>query len=79
MFITYADVSFTAVPPSQTAPETVSLLQQPVQSTKYTSTIVIQGRSGYREKSRPRAAHYSNQHMASSQYYGQVKCHFKIN
>ncbi|CAH2074106.1 unnamed protein product, partial [Iphiclides podalirius] len=56
------------LPPSQTAPETVSLLQQPVQNAKYASTIVIQGRSGYnREKPRPRLAHYSNQ-MPNSQY-----------
>lgn len=63
----------TAVPPSQTAPETVSLLQQPVQNPKYASSIIIQGRSGYnREKSRPRVSHYSSQ-MANNQYqnYGQ--------
>ncbi|XP_061712203.1 carbohydrate-responsive element-binding protein isoform X1 [Cydia pomonella] len=63
----------TVVPPSQTAPETVSLLQQPVQNQKYASTIVIQGRSGYtREKPRPRLAMYSSQ-LPNNQYtnYGQ--------
>ncbi|CAG4981284.1 unnamed protein product [Parnassius apollo] len=56
------------LPPSQTAPETVSLLQQPVQHTKYASTIVIQGRSGYnREKPRTRVNHYTNQ-MPNNQY-----------
>ncbi|KAL0893817.1 hypothetical protein ABMA27_013945 [Loxostege sticticalis] len=48
-----------AVPPSQTAPETVTLLQQPLQSSKYASTIVIQGRGAYgRDKPRSRHAHY---------------------
>lgn len=59
--------------PSQTAPETVSLLQQPVQNQKYASAIVIQGRSGYvREKPRPRLAMYSSQ-LPNNQYtnYGQ--------
>ncbi|CAH2259123.1 jg9978 [Pararge aegeria aegeria] len=51
-----------ALPPSQTAPETVSLLQQPIQNSKYASAVVIQGRSGYsREKPRSRLSHYSNQ------------------
>ncbi|XP_049867161.1 MLX-interacting protein isoform X2 [Pectinophora gossypiella] len=51
-----------AIPPSQTAPETVSLLQQPVQNSKYASAIVIQGRSAYnRDKQRPRVAHYASQ------------------
>ncbi|XP_073944091.1 MLX interacting protein mondo isoform X3 [Choristoneura fumiferana] len=61
------------VTPSQTAPETVSLLQQPVQNQKYASAIVIQGRSGYvREKPRPRLAMYSSQ-LPNNQYtnYGQ--------
>lgn len=60
-----------AIPPSQTAPETVSLLQQPVQNSKYASTIVIQGRSGYnRDKPRSRVGQYQ---MQNSQYhaYGQ--------
>ncbi|VVD03565.1 unnamed protein product, partial [Leptidea sinapis] len=61
---------YAAVPPSQTAPETVSLLQQPVQNVKYASTVVIQGRGGYtREKARPRLGHY-NVPMTSSQYQG---------
>ncbi|XP_050672509.1 carbohydrate-responsive element-binding protein isoform X2 [Leptidea sinapis] len=68
---------YAAVPPSQTAPETVSLLQQPVQNVKYASTVVIQGRGGYtREKARPRLGHY-NVPMTSSQYqrYSQpVQC-----
>ncbi|XP_045785773.1 MLX-interacting protein isoform X2 [Maniola jurtina] len=56
---TYSKYS-TALPPSQTAPETVSLLQQPLQNSKY--AVVIQGRSGYsREKPRSRLSHYSNQ------------------
>ncbi|KPJ15034.1 MLX-interacting protein [Papilio machaon] len=56
------------IPPSQTAPETVSLLQQPVQNTKYASTIIIQGRSGYsREKPRTRINHYTNQ-IGNNQY-----------
>ncbi|XP_045445770.1 carbohydrate-responsive element-binding protein [Melitaea cinxia] len=59
-----------ALPPSQTAPETVSLLQQPVQNSKYASTLVIQGRSGYnREKPRSRLGHYSSQ-MSNNQYQG---------
>lgn len=59
---------FTALPPSQTAPETVSLLQQPVQNSKYASTVVLQGRSGYsREKPRSRLSHYPNQ-MANNHY-----------
>ncbi|XP_026742554.1 carbohydrate-responsive element-binding protein isoform X2 [Trichoplusia ni] len=63
------------VPPSQTAPETVSLLQQPVQNSKYASTIVIQGRSGYsREKPRQRVSHYTSQVPQNNQYqsYGQA-------
>ncbi|PZC84371.1 hypothetical protein B5X24_HaOG204945 [Helicoverpa armigera] len=63
----------TGVPPSQTAPETVSLLQQPLQNSKYASTIVIQGRGGYaREKPRQRVSHYSGQ-VQNNQYqsYGQ--------
>lgn len=70
-------ILYPTVPPSQTAPETVSLLQQPVQNSKYASTIVIQGRSGYnREKSRSRVTHYPNQ-MTNSQYqnYGQTMSH----
>lgn len=62
------------VPPSQTAPETVSLLQQPIQNSKYSSTIVIQGRGGYgREKQRQRVSHYSGQ-VQNNQYqsYGQA-------
>uniref|UniRef100_A0A2H1WJ47 SFRICE_002418 n=1 Tax=Spodoptera frugiperda TaxID=7108 RepID=A0A2H1WJ47_SPOFR len=62
------------VPPSQTAPETVSLLQQPIQNSKYASTIVIQGRGGYsREKPRQRVSHYSGQ-VQNNQYqsYGQA-------
>ncbi|XP_013182105.1 PREDICTED: MLX-interacting protein isoform X2 [Papilio xuthus] len=56
------------IPPSQTAPETVSLLQQPVQNAKYASTIIIQGRSGYsREKPRTRINHYTNQ-IGNNQY-----------
>ncbi|XP_046964709.1 carbohydrate-responsive element-binding protein isoform X1 [Vanessa cardui] len=59
-----------ALPPSQTAPETVSLLQQPVQNSKYASTLVIQGRSGYgREKPRSRLSHYSGQ-VANNHYQG---------
>ncbi|KAJ8722770.1 hypothetical protein PYW07_003950 [Mythimna separata] len=58
------------VPPSQTAPETVSLLQQPIQNSKYASTIVIQGRGGYgREKPRQRVSHYSGQ-TQNNQYQG---------
>ncbi|XP_068629575.1 MLX-interacting protein isoform X2 [Battus philenor] len=58
----------TGLPPSQTAPETVSLLQQPVQNAKYASSIVIQSRSGYnREKPRTRLSHYTNQ-MSNNQY-----------
>ncbi|XP_075969496.1 MLX interacting protein mondo isoform X2 [Anticarsia gemmatalis] len=60
---------YNSVPPSQTAPETVSLLQQPIQNSKYASTIVIQGRSGYtREKTRQRTSHYPSQVQQSSQY-----------
>ncbi|XP_038215203.1 carbohydrate-responsive element-binding protein isoform X2 [Zerene cesonia] len=59
------------LPPSQTAPETVSLLQNPVQNVKYASTVVIQGRSGYnREKPRTRLAislPYSSP-MSNTQY-----------
>ncbi|KAG6449533.1 hypothetical protein O3G_MSEX006100 [Manduca sexta] len=60
---------YNAVPPSQTAPETVSLLQQPIQ--KYPSSVVIQGRGGYsRDKQRPtRITHYANQ-VANNQYQG---------
>ncbi|CAK1552105.1 unnamed protein product [Leptosia nina] len=65
------------LPPSQTAPETVSLLQQPVQNVKYASTVVIQGRSGYnREKPRNRIGHYSSP-ITNTQYqnYSQpVQC-----
>ncbi|GBP81157.1 Carbohydrate-responsive element-binding protein [Eumeta japonica] len=59
----------TVIPtPSQTAPETVSLLQQPVQNPKFNSTIIIQGRNYSRDKqSRPRIAHYNNQ-VQSNQY-----------
>ncbi|CAH2086553.1 unnamed protein product [Euphydryas editha] len=61
---------YTALPPSQTAPETVSLLQQPVQNSKYASSLVIQGRSGYnREKQRSRLGHYSGQ-VPNNQYQG---------
>lgn len=50
------------IPPSQTAPETVSLLQTPVHNAKYASAIVIQGRNMYnRDKPKSRVAHYSNQ------------------
>ncbi|CAH0720762.1 unnamed protein product, partial [Brenthis ino] len=60
----------TTLPPSQTAPETVSLLQQPVHNSKYASTVVLQGRSGYsREKPRSRLSHYPNQ-MANNHYQG---------
>lgn len=46
----------------------MSLLQQPLQNSKYASTVVIQGRSGYsREKPRSRLSHYSNQ-MPSAHY-----------
>ncbi|KAM3963576.1 MLX interacting protein mondo isoform 2-T2 [Aphomia sociella] len=70
----YSKYNNTAIPPSQTAPETVSLLQQPAPSPKYASTIVLPGRSGYnREKPRPRLNHYANQ-LPNNQYqsYGQL-------
>ncbi|XP_063821694.1 MLX-interacting protein isoform X2 [Ostrinia nubilalis] len=47
-----------AVPPSQTAPETVTLLQQPLPSSKYASTLVLQGR-GYPRSSDKRRPHYA--------------------
>lgn len=55
-----------AVPPSQSAPETVSLLQQPVHSPthKYASTIVMQGRGYTRDKPRPRVTHYPPSHLS---------------
>ncbi|XP_072943386.1 MLX-interacting protein isoform X2 [Epargyreus clarus] len=57
-----------AIPPSQTAPETVSLLQQPVQNPKYATTVVIQGRAAYtRDKPRSRLPHYTNQ-MTNNHY-----------
>ncbi|XP_041976840.1 carbohydrate-responsive element-binding protein isoform X2 [Aricia agestis] len=59
------------LPPSQTAPETVSLLQQPVQNPKYASPVVIQGRSAYsRDKQRSRlgyAGQVNNQYQSYSQ------------
>lgn len=61
------------VPPSQTAPETVSLLQQ--QSPKLSPTIIMQTRSGYtRDKSRPRITQYCNQLANNNQYpaFGQT-------
>lgn len=55
-------LSPSGIPPSQTAPETVSLLQAPVHNAKYASAIVIQGRNVYnRDKPKSRVAHYSNQ------------------
>ncbi|XP_037974117.2 carbohydrate-responsive element-binding protein isoform X1 [Plutella xylostella] len=55
----YTKYSAAGIPPSQTAPETVSLLQQPVQNPKYASTMVIQGRPSYsREKPRARINQY---------------------
>ena len=61
---------FLALPPSQTAPETVSLLQQPVQNSKYASPLMLQGRGGYsREKPRSRLSHYTNQ-MPNNHYQG---------
>lgn len=60
---------YNTVPPSQTAPETVSLLQQPIQNSKYASTIIIQGRGGFgREKPRQRPAHYTSQIPHNNQY-----------
>ncbi|XP_053625715.1 carbohydrate-responsive element-binding protein isoform X2 [Plodia interpunctella] len=57
----------TAVPPSQTAPETVSLLQQPSHN-KYAATIVMSGRGGFaREKTRTRLAHYQYQYLSPDQ------------
>ncbi|KAJ2952806.1 hypothetical protein O0L34_g7166 [Tuta absoluta] len=57
------------IPPSATAPETVSLLQQPVPSAKY-GAGVITPRSGYsRDKQRSRQQHYSNQ-IPNSHYQG---------
>ncbi|XP_013186536.2 MLX-interacting protein isoform X2 [Amyelois transitella] len=59
-----------AVPPSQTAPETVSLLQQPVQNAKYASTIVMSGRGGYsRDKPRARLSQYASP-LSGNQYPG---------
>ncbi|CAG9585548.1 unnamed protein product [Danaus chrysippus] len=63
-----------ALPPSQTAPETVSLLQQPVQNSKYASTVVIQGRGGFsREKPRSRMSHYTGQMTNHYQNYPQIQ------
>lgn len=60
-------MSLSGIPPSQTAPETVSLLQAPVQNPKYASTS-IQGRNAYnRDKPKSRVAHYSNQ-LPNTQY-----------
>ncbi|CAH2990758.1 unnamed protein product [Chilo suppressalis] len=56
----------TGVPPSQTAPETVTLLQQPVQNPKYTS---IGAGRGYSARDKPRlsrGAHYGPQYAAVS-------------
>ncbi|CAB3236429.1 unnamed protein product [Arctia plantaginis] len=63
---------YSTVPPSQTAPETVSLLQQPIQNSKYASTVVIQGRGGFgREKVRQRPSQYSSpQVQQNNQYQG---------
>lgn len=71
----YSKYNNSVIPPSQTAPETVSLLQQPPSSPKYTSTIVLPGRSGYtREKPRPRLSHYANQ-LPNNQYQGYGQQH----
>ncbi|XP_026329316.1 MLX-interacting protein isoform X2 [Hyposmocoma kahamanoa] len=60
----------TGIPPSQTAPETVSLLQAPVHNAKYASAIVIHGRNVYnRDKPKSRVAHYSNQ-LPNTHYQG---------
>ncbi|CAG9783682.1 unnamed protein product [Diatraea saccharalis] len=52
----------TAVPPSQTAPETVTLLQQPVQNQKYASSLGA-GRGYVRDKPRSRP-HYTPHYPA---------------
>ncbi|XP_059054369.1 carbohydrate-responsive element-binding protein isoform X2 [Achroia grisella] len=73
--VCYSKYNNSVIPPSQTAPETVSLLQQPPSSPKYTSTIVLPGRSGYnREKPRPRLTHYANQ-LPNNQYQGYGQQH----
>lgn len=72
--ITINGQNSTALPPSQTAPETVSLLQQPVQNSKYASTVVIQGRGGFsREKPRSRMSHYTGQITNHYQNYPQMQ------
>ncbi|XP_045518681.1 MLX-interacting protein isoform X1 [Pieris brassicae] len=67
-----------ALSPSQTAPETVSLLQQPGPNVKYASTVVIQGR-GYREKPRTRMGHYSSPNPQYQNYSPPVQAHVPQN
>lgn len=66
----YPRLYISTVPPSQTAPETVSLLQQPIQNSKYASTVVIQGRGGFgREKVRQRPSQYSTPQVQQNNQY----------